>query len=311
MKMKKVENYWTKFCRKVSLLYERIITICSTYQTRYKTVLLNCDSLCPRLDKITTNMQFACLLRIDCLKGDNQTLHNCSCIMNILFEYSVYKNHHLMFIMSKKPFKTLLIAVSLLSTSLPLSHCTPHFKIDVLYKPPECERESKYGDQMFVHFVGKKADTGETFDKSIEEKPYRFQLGTGEVIEGFDEGLVNMCPGEKRKLTVPPHMAYGHGGGHLPQMPGGTLVFEVELVHAEEGPRHPKVFKEMDIDGDKFLSKFELREYLRKEVTDANAKPMSLDDEVKLIEDILAMEDVDKDGYISHTEFSGTKHDEF
>lgn len=49
----------------------------------------------------------------------------------------------------------------------------------------------------------------------------------------------------------------------LPQMPGGTVVFEVELVHAEEGPRHPKVFKRMDIDGDKFLSKFEVRFYSR------------------------------------------------
>ena len=41
-------------------------------------------------------------------------------------------------------------------------------------------------------------------------------------------------------------------------MPGGTLVFEVELVHAEEGPRHPKVFKSIDLDGDKQLSKFEV-----------------------------------------------------
>ena len=48
---------------------------------------------------------------------------------------------------------------------------------------------------------------------SHKDKPYRFQLGTGEVIEGFDEGLVKMCPGEKRKITVPPHMGYGHKGG--------------------------------------------------------------------------------------------------
>ena len=44
----------------------------------------------------------------------------------------------------------------------------------------------------------------------------------------------------------------------LPQMPAGTLVFEVELVHAEEGPRHPKVFKSMDIDGDKYLTRLEV-----------------------------------------------------
>jgi len=50
---------------------------------------------------------------------------------------------------------------------------------------------------------------------SHKDKPYRFQLGTGEVIEGFDEGLVDMCPGEKRRLTVPPHLAYGHEGGRM------------------------------------------------------------------------------------------------
>ena len=52
-----------------------------------------------------------------------------------------------------------------------------------------------------------------SFHFSHSDKPYRFQLGTGEVIEAFDEGLVKMCPGEKRKLTVPPHMGYGHKGG--------------------------------------------------------------------------------------------------
>nr|CAB3246438.1 FK506-binding protein 2-like [Phallusia mammillata] len=192
-----------------------------------------------------------------------------------------------------------------------ISHGTPHFKIDVVHKPDNCERVSKYGDQMFVHFVGTKLATGEVFDKSHEDKPYRFQLGTGEVIEGFDEGLVGMCPGEKRKLTVPPHMAYGHKGGHLPQMPGGTLVFDVELVHAEVGPRHPNVFKSMDIDGDKYLTRFEVREYLRSEVKKTEGPPMSEQEQVEIVDSILEMEDIDKDGRISHIEFSGNKHDEF
>lgn len=44
------------------------------------------------------------------------------------------------------------------------------------------------------------------------DNPFLFELGAGEVIKGFDQGLVDMCVGEKRKLTIPPHLAYGDGG---------------------------------------------------------------------------------------------------
>uniref|UniRef100_F7A491 peptidylprolyl isomerase n=1 Tax=Ciona intestinalis TaxID=7719 RepID=F7A491_CIOIN len=208
--------------------------------------------------------------------------------------------------------ETVMFAVYFICVAVLLQtvYATPHFKIEEVFKPEECERPSRYGDEVFVHFVGKSADTGLEFDRSHADKPYRFQLGTGEVIEGFDEGLANMCPGEKRKLTIPPHMAYGHKGGHLPQMPGGTLLFDVEMVHAQEGPRHPKVFDSMDIDGDKKLSKFELRDYLRAKVDEADAKKMTPQEEVDLVNEILAFEDIDKDGFISKHEFSGSKHEE-
>ncbi|XP_039265353.2 peptidyl-prolyl cis-trans isomerase FKBP14-like [Styela clava] len=185
------------------------------------------------------------------------------------------------------------------------------FKVEVLQKPDQCERLSKYGDQVFVHFNGTKFDTGELFDKSHPDKPFRFQLGIGEVIEGFEEGLIDMCPGEKRRLTVPPNMAYGVDGGSVPQMPGGTIIFEVELVHAEQGPRHPDVFKEMDLDADKHLSKFEFVHYLRMEVEKAKGHTMSSAEEMKLTNDIFELEDFNKDGFISIWEFSGNKHDEF
>lgn len=185
------------------------------------------------------------------------------------------------------------------------------FKIDIVYKPEVCERPSKYGDQMFVHFNGTHLQSGRVFDKSHEDKPFRFQMGIGEVITGFDQGLVDMCPGERRRLVVPPSMAYGHEGGHLPQMPGGTLQFDVELVHAEQGPRHPSVFKSMDTNKDNYLTKMEIVNYLRKEVKDAGGHPMTNEEEMQIVSDIFLIEDKNKDDYISHIEFSGPYHEEF
>lgn len=51
-----------------------------------------------------------------------------------------------------------------------------------------------------------------------------------------------MCIGEKWRLFVPASLAYGADGGGTPETPGGDLIYEVELVHAEQGPRHPEVF---------------------------------------------------------------------
>lgn len=183
-------------------------------------------------------------------------------------------------------------------------------RIEVLHKPPVCERTSQYGDQVFIHFNGTKYGTEEIFDHSRPTKPYRFQLGVGDVIDGFEEGLIDMCVGEKRRLTIPPHMAYGIDGGGTPQTPGGTVVYEVEMIHAEQGPRHPSVFKSIDLDSDKLISKFELIHYLRNEMEAQGGHSYTSAEETEIAKEIFLLEDKDKDGYISITEFSGNKHEE-
>ncbi len=97
-------------------------------------------------------------------------------------------------------------------------------------------------------------------------EPFKFQIGVGQVIKGWEEGVNGMCVGETRKLMVPPELGYGEqGAGDI--IPGGaTLVFDVELINIEEGPTPVNVFKQIDSDGDKALTREEISGYLKQQV---------------------------------------------
>jgi FKBP-type peptidyl-prolyl cis-trans isomerase len=87
------------------------------------------------------------------------------------------------------------------------------------------------GDSIEVTYSGSFED-GEVFDRSDE--PYRFRLGVGEVIEGWDVGIEGMQRGGVRTLTIPPDLAYGSTGLEPDIPPGSTLVYEIELVSLTE-----------------------------------------------------------------------------
>jgi hypothetical protein len=97
-------------------------------------------------------------------------------------------------------------------------------------KEVQCTRKTHNGDSIHVNYRGTLESNGEEFDSSYSRsKPFNFNLGAGMVIKGWDQGLLDMCIGEARKLTIPSRLAYGHNGvGKIP--PDATLIFETELM---------------------------------------------------------------------------------
>lgn len=87
------------------------------------------------------------------------------------------------------------------------------------------------GDRLTVNYTGR-FENGTVFDTSVGRAPFTFTLGAGEVIQGWDQGLVGAQAGSKRVLTVPPSLGYGMADyGPIPG--GSTLIFEIDVISVE------------------------------------------------------------------------------
>jgi len=93
--------------------------------------------------------------------------------------------------------------------------------------------EAASGNTVTAHYVGVAFSTGEEFDASWNRgEPLRFRLGVGQVIPGWDQGISGMKVGGRRRLVIPPELAYGARGAGGAIGPNETLIFVVDLVDA-------------------------------------------------------------------------------
>ncbi|HET7355838.1 MAG TPA: FKBP-type peptidyl-prolyl cis-trans isomerase [Nocardioidaceae bacterium] len=91
--------------------------------------------------------------------------------------------------------------------------------------------EATEGRTVSVHYVGVAHSSGEEFDASYNRgEPLAFRLGAGQVISGWDQGVQGMKVGGRRRLVIPPHLAYGDRGAGGVIKPGETLIFVVDLI---------------------------------------------------------------------------------
>merc|ERR1719305_424849 len=104
-------------------------------------------------------------------------------------------------------------------------------------KKASCANPAKAGDKLTMHYTGTidpqsaTGTKGKKFDSSLDRgTPFTFTLGVGQVIQGWDKGLVGICPGEKRNLVIPPEMGYGSSGAGNAIPGGATLDFSVECL---------------------------------------------------------------------------------
>ncbi|XP_058205231.1 peptidyl-prolyl cis-trans isomerase FKBP53 isoform X2 [Rhododendron vialii] len=91
-------------------------------------------------------------------------------------------------------------------------------------------KKASPGKKVSVRYIGKLKKNGEIFDSNIGRAPFKFRLGVGEVIKGWDVGVNGMRVGDRRRLTIPPAMGYGAKGAGRAIPPNSWLVFDVELV---------------------------------------------------------------------------------
>ena len=221
---------------------------------------------------------------------------------------------------------TLILFASIATLALAKFETWPSgLQVEYISVPETCDIKPLDGQMVLVRYTGALED-GTKFESDRREI---FQVGTKgtdprRAIKGMEEAVLDMCIGEKRRLIVPPELGRGEYDYTLDKksgyngidcldnnsiIPGGsTLYYDIELIVAKDRQAaKPNMFKTIDTNGDLNLSKEELRISFEETFYFSNE---DIVDVVDIVEAIFSSKDKDKDGYISHEEFSGSKHDE-
>ncbi|CAB9497621.1 FK506-binding protein 2 [Seminavis robusta] len=188
---------------------------------------------------------------------------------------------------------------------------------------PSVEDTILKGNEATIHYTvsidasSEAGEKGRVLQTTVDGEPLEITLGHGEVIPGWDHGLMGLCKGDKAILVVPPHMAYGdQGTGDGPDdIPGdATLKFDVEIVSVEDGRNEEQdeeeakeMFEKADKDGDGKLSREEFNSLF-----DEQLKDVEDEDELEMIHEQLTNfwngQDKDEDGFLTLEEFLQSSH---
>lgn len=192
----------------------------------------------------------------------------------------------------------------------------PEIKWELVQEAENCRVRLTNDHSTGIHFVGSLASDGSVFYDSRENNEkddwVSFPMGVGESIKGLELGLLGMCVGDIRKITVEPEMIkngrwiFDPKDGKIPR--DQKLIFEVEMMSM--GPNYikglPNMFRVYDTNKDEILSHDEIKQYLIDEGTFGPDGPLVS----KLAKEVIDKDDRDKDGSLLWSEFSGPKHDE-
>nr|XP_046273672.1 peptidyl-prolyl cis-trans isomerase FKBP9 isoform X2 [Scatophagus argus] len=199
-------------------------------------------------------------------------------------------------------------------------------EITVTYRPEECDKTTKKGDFIKYHYNASLMDSTSIDSTYNYGKTYNIVLGANQVVPGMEDGLMEMCVGEKRHLVIPPHLGYGERGV-TDEVPGSAvLVFDVELMDIEEGLPEgymfiwnddvsADLFSEMDKDNNKLVEPSEFTDYIMRQVNEGKGRLAPGFDPYRIIDNMFSNQDRNGDGKITEAEFKlkadeSASHDE-
>jgi len=185
-------------------------------------------------------------------------------------------------------------------------------QIDVLIKAEDCDKKAQEGDMLTAEFHGFLAKGHDRFESSHDsKKPSSFKIGHGYMIKGLERGLLGVCVGEKRRIHIPAVLAYGKIGDGKNVPPGADLVYDVEVIHIQKGTTPPNIFAKIDLNKDQKISREEMGAFILETGRTVTLRGQSEIDNV--VNEIFNLEDINEDGFVDLSEFSGpkkAKHDE-